>query len=60
MRMAMGRPCELVADMRQAVVNELGYERIDDAVVALATLIARRNQLDVPQECKLMAHRRHG
>ena len=56
----MGRPCEFVADMRQAVVDELGYEGIDDAVVALATLIARRNQLDVPQECKLMAHRRHG
>lgn len=58
--MTMWHPGELVADVRQTVVNELGDEGIDDAVVALAPLVACRNQLDVPQECELMADRRHG
>ncbi len=57
--MAVPAPGTLAADMAEAIVDEAGHEGVDDAVVGLASLVARRDQLEMAQERELMAHRRH-
>ena len=45
------------ADMRQAVVDKPSHELVDDAVVALASLVPCGHELEVAEEGELMADR---
>ena len=47
------------ADVRQAVVNEAPDELVDDAIVALSSDLARRNELQVAQKRELMTDGGH-
>jgi len=60
MRMTMGRIGALASHVRQAIVNKVGNERVDDAVVVLSAFHAGGHEFQMTQEGELMAHRRHG
>ncbi len=59
MGMAMRRAGPFARDVGEAIVDEVGHEGVDDAVVALSALFARSHQLEVTQKRKLVAHGRH-
>ena len=55
----MRRAGPFARNVGKAIVDEVGHERVDDAVVAFSTLFTRCNQLEVSQKRELVAHRRH-
>ena len=46
-------------DMREAVVNEVSDEVIDDAIERRASLLSRRNKAEQPKDRELVTQRRH-
>jgi hypothetical protein len=51
MRVMMWGAWMFSADVGEAVVNQTRNEFVNDAVVGLATVFARRNELEVSKEC---------
>lgn len=55
----MRRAGPFARDVGEAVVDEVGNESVDDAVVALSAFFARSDQLEVSQKGELVTHGRH-
>ena len=57
--MVVGCADALSTDVREAIVNEVRHEGVNDAVVALSPLFPRLDQSEMTKERELVAHGGH-